>query len=59
MLDKGRNRTNYYVLNSNIDKFFEGKSPLKEAKIYAKENGFTHLKVISTTLRKEDKLYII
>lgn len=65
-IDKGRFSRSYFSLTNSVDKFFEGTvidgekiSPLKEAKIWAKEKGFTHLKVISLTLSKSDKIYTL
>lgn len=60
----------YYVLNTDVkdggcnDKFFEGGKdnlgkqikPLKQAKIWAKANGYTHVQVVRIT-RGKDKLY--
>ena len=69
-LDNGVQHTRYYALNKEVsigcnDRFFEGTTigsvkiqPLKEAKIWAKKNGFTHLQTVRIT-RGVDKLYIL
>lgn len=59
--------TRYFTINYSVcanSTFFEGATidnkrvtPLKEAKIWAKKNGYTHLKVVSYTLSKGDKTY--
>ena len=68
-LDKGINKTVYCTMNYSVgcdSKFFEGTiinnkkiTPLKEAKIWAKSNGYTHLKVISLKFGKSDKIYCL
>lgn len=58
-LDNSVRHTCYYVLNKDVnvcgynDRFFEGiefegrrVTPLKEAKIWAKKNGYTFLEVV-------------
>jgi hypothetical protein len=52
--------TSYATMNSPITRFFEGgKSPLRDAKKWAKENGYTHVKLISTRISQKNKLYIL
>lgn len=68
-LDNGIKETRYWTLNYHIGcdaKFFEGGEvdgkrvfPLKEAKIWAKANGYTHLEVISLTRGKTNKIYCL
>ena len=70
-IDSGVKHTRYYALNKEVsdgrgnDIFFEGNNidgkrilPLKEAKIWAKVNGYTHLNVVRLTKGK-DKSYTL
>ena len=70
-LDGSVSYTCYYALNKDVkvgsnDRFFEGKiddsgkriKPLQQAKIWAKENDYTHLEVVRIT-RGKDKLYVL
>lgn len=65
-LDNGVKHTRYWSLNTpgSDAMFFDGGykpgakiTPLKEAKIWAKKKGYTHLKVVSFKRNKEDKIY--
>lgn len=70
-LDSGVKHTCYVVFNNDVgvgcnSLFFEGIKtedsyikPLKEAKMWAKNHGYTHLKVISMSLKKSDKIYTL
>ena len=71
-LDLGVQYTRYYTLTKEAglgcdDRFFEGESlpdgtyiqPLKEAKIWAKKNGYTKLIVVSFKRKKPSKEYIL
>ena len=57
------NHTRYWTMSKmSSEKCFEGNDtmkPLKQAKSWAKDNGYTHLTVISTSLRKSDKTYTL
>lgn len=59
----GSNRARYYSV-MNTDKHFinnayfdYGKSPLREAKKFAKENGYSTLKVLGNKWNEPDKIY--
>jgi hypothetical protein len=56
--DFGDNRTRYYSLTDSAY-FDRGKSPLKEAKLYAKLKGYETLKVIGRYFREKDKIYVL
>ena len=64
-LDREVKHTCYVTINFSIcgnAKFFEGgenSKPLKQAKNWAKKNGYTHLEVVSLTTKKQDKIYIL
>lgn len=63
-IDNGVKHTCYYVLNKEVhvgcsDKFFEGTKdikPLKQAKIWAKENGYNVLQIVRIS-RGKNKTY--
>ena len=69
-LDNGVIHTRYFVLNEEVggynSKFFESSvinnkkiTALTHAKNWAKENGYTHLKVIALKINQQDKSYIL
>lgn len=64
-LDNGVKHTRYWTLNYHVGcdaKMFEssdGIKPLAIAKKWAKGMGYTQLVVISLTLKKKDKTYIL
>jgi hypothetical protein len=69
-LDGSVKHTRYYTLTLEAgvgcdDRFFEGTTidgkiirPLKQAKIWAKENGYTHLEVIRIS-RGKNKSFVL
>lgn len=65
--DKDVKHTRYCSLNYTVGTdamIFESNSelklkPLQVAKKWAKEKGYTHLTVISLTLKKSDKIYTL
>ena len=65
MKDKTVKHTMYFTMNkAGVDKFFEGvdpqgRKPLQQAKVWAKKNGYTHLKVISSSFGKSDVIYML
>lgn len=51
----GDNKTRYYSLTDK--EYFDNKSPLNSAKEYAKKKGYNILRVVSGTLKRQDKDY--
>lgn len=69
-LDNGVMHTRYFVFNTEVggcdSKFFENSvvnnkkiTALTHAKNWAKENGYTHLKVIALKFKQQDKSYAL
>jgi hypothetical protein len=58
MKDKDMHYTRYFSVTNGVDKYFEdGPSPLRTAKKWAKDHGYTHLTVISTSFSVKDRTY--
>lgn len=68
-LDNGVKGTRYFTMNHSVGSdsvFFEGTTingkrvlPLQEAKIWAKNKGYTHLEVIALKRGKSNKTYTL